>query len=60
MRPKPENSAFNLQSPTSPLDKDEVTGNTETVQSPAGSDVVNESTQSDKPNKVYFSTYMMM
>lgn len=44
-------------SPTSSLDKDEVTNDTpvdETVQSPpANSDAVNESTQNDKPNKVY-------
>ena len=61
MRPKPDNSA--CLSPTSPLDKDEATSNTpvdETAQSPAASDVVNESTQNNKPNKVFISTCMIM
>ena len=57
-QPKSDKSSLHSQSPTSSLDQEEITSDApvdETVQSPAaGCDAANESTKSDKPNKVYW------
>lgn len=56
MRPRSKKSVSDCpQSSTLPSEDDKITSDTpveETVQSPAGSDVMNESTQNDNPNKV--------